>query len=121
MATCDNCNIIFTKKSGNKGLYRFSLEKQLPYSGEFARTALENVTGAKFTPASKKSGSKFLCPSCWSSLNDTVKYQHSMKKFWAKTDEETYIGSKRKQTDTEFDSITKKPRFTSTPKAVSVF
>ena len=122
MAACANCNKKFDKKSGKKGYYRFSLEKSLPNSDLVARDVLTDLTGVGFTPMSVKSQGQFLCPSCWSSLNDTVKYQKSMKQFWSRTEQKTYIGHKRKMTTSTVDEpTTKKPRFTSTPIPVCVF
>lgn len=118
MATCANCDKEFQKRNDNKGFYRFSIEKTLD-AGELARDALSKLTGTAFTPNPSTRKGRFLCPSCWWSLNETVRYRVSLNDFMGKTDDQTYIGAKRKQQSSTTVSA-KKPRFTSTPLKVSL-
>jgi len=107
MASCANCDKIFKKRADNKGFYRFSLEK-CTTSGEPAREALSSLTGANLTPVGSKRQGQFLCPECWSDLNDTVRYKKSLQEFWGKTGPRTYVGAKRKIGSKEQDFIKSK-------------
>lgn len=113
MSACANCDTLFEKKSDDKGYFRYSLENSLS-TGKIAREALNNLTGGSLTPVSVKRRGQFLCPACWSNLNDTVRYQSSITEFWSKTGHTSYIGKKRK-VDSKTPKSTKKPKLTSTP------
>ena len=116
MELCANCNSEFKERSDKRGSFRFSVEKKLPNSDITARDALCSATGAPFTPASKRKG-RFLCPSCWWTLNGMVKYKKSMDEFWGKSVPTSYVGAKRKAPDIpDMASAAKRPLFTSTPK-----
>lgn len=119
MASCANCDKVFQKRADDKGFYRFSLEK-CTTSGEPAREALSSLTGTKLTPVASKRQGQFLCPECWSDLNDTIRYKKSLQDFWGKTNPRTYVGTKRKLGSSEKGFI-KKPRITSTPLQVISF
>ena len=114
MAACANCDKEFDKRQDNKGYFRFSLEKPTT-SGTVGRDALSTLTGSTFTPVSSKRHGQFLCPACWSSLNDTLRYKHSLQEFWKRTQDGTYISGKRKISWKVPVSTIKKPKFTSTP------
>ena len=117
---CSNCAKRFVKKPDNKGFYRYSLESSLPKSSEIARETLSKLTGVQFTPVSNKSRGQFLCPVCWCRLKDTVSYQRSLNEFWERTKPATYIGHKRgSESSTKHEVFPKRPRYTSTPLAVS--
>ncbi|VDI47020.1 Hypothetical predicted protein [Mytilus galloprovincialis] len=114
MATCSNCDREFEKRHDNKGYFRFSLEKPTT-SGGVAREELSALTGVPFTPVSNKRQGQFLCPSCWSNLNDTVRYKSSLHELWGNTQANSYIGGKRGSDGIKQSSTVKKSRFTSTP------
>lgn len=80
MTNCANCDLPFEKMGDRRGYFRYSIENALPNSGQVARDALNKFTGNSVTPVAKKSG-KFLCPSCWASLSDSVRYQNSLNEF----------------------------------------
>ena len=107
-----NCNAAFEKR--DKGYRRYSLEKEIPTTGKAARLHVEDITKTVVTPVAKKTEAKFLCAVCWSSLNDTVKYNRAVAEFFGSTASDSYIASKRRA-ESSFHSVTKKPRFTSTP------
>lgn len=116
MASCANCSKDFTKRPGDKGYYRFSLENSLHAGNLTARDLLIDVTGSQFTPVSSKRKGQFVCPDCWNKLNDTARYQHSLKEFWGRTGSDSYIDQKKRQsTGSTRSSPIKKARFTSTP------
>ena len=119
MAACANCNKAFEKKS--KGFFRFSLESLLPLGNQSARDILSSLTGSSFTPVSSKRKGQFMCPECWSSLNKTIRYQHSVNEFWKRTEDDTYIYHKRKSDSPRKSPIKKICRITSTPCQVSFF
>ncbi|CAC5389596.1 unnamed protein product [Mytilus coruscus] len=112
MATCSNCDREFEKRHDNKGYLRFSLEKPTT-SGGVARDELSALTGVPFTPVYNKRIGQFLCPSCWSNLNDTVRYKSSLHELWGNTQANSYIGGKRGSDGIKQSSTVKKPRFTS--------
>lgn len=115
MAACANCNKAFSKKKGDKGYFRFSLENSLT-GDQSARDLLTDVTGATFTPVSSKRLGQFVCPECWTRLNDTAKYQNSLNEFWGRTFSDSYISQKKRHsTGITKTSPIKKARFTSTP------
>ncbi|VDI12582.1 Hypothetical predicted protein [Mytilus galloprovincialis] len=115
MAACANCNKAFSKKKGDKGYFRFSLENSLT-GDQSARDLLTDVTGATFTPVSSKRLGQFVCPECWTRLNDTAKYQNSLNEFWGRTFSDYYISQKKRHsTGSNKTSPIKKARFTSTP------
>ena len=115
-SSCANCNKTFDRKPGNRGFYRFSLENKLPHSNETAREALSSMIGKSLTPVTIKRRGQFLCSSCWASLDDTARYHSAIQEFWGCTDDETYIGQKRKGGDSgDSTGMRKRPRFTSTP------
>ncbi|VDI05718.1 Hypothetical predicted protein [Mytilus galloprovincialis] len=92
--SCANCNKVFIEKPNNSGYYRYSLENSLPCGDESARNILVNITGSQLTPVPNKRQGQFLCPECWSKLNDTAKYQKAVTEFWKRTDNDTYIAQK---------------------------
>ncbi|CAC5386073.1 unnamed protein product [Mytilus coruscus] len=94
MAACANCNKAFSKK-GDKGYFRFPLENSL-HGDQSAKDLLTDVTGATFTPVSSKRLGQFVCPECWTRLNDTAKYQNSLNEFWGRTFSDSYIRQKKK-------------------------
>lgn len=108
------------KKPDNRGYFRFSLENSVHHSSQTASDVLSQLTGADFTPIANKSRGQFLCPECWSKLNDTVRYQQSLDKVWEKTQDTTYISQKRKNT-TGRTSPEKRARYASTPLHVSIY
>lgn len=119
-SSCANCNNIFGKKPDDRGYFRFSLENIVHHSSQTARDVLSQLTGVDFTPIANKSRGQFLCPECWSKLNDKVRYQQSLDKLWEKTQDTTYISQKRKGT-TGRTSPEKRARYTSTPLQVTIY
>ena len=117
MDSCVNCKAAFDERA--KGYRRYSLEKEIPTTGKPARLHVSEITKAAYTPVSKKTEAKFLCAVCWSSLNETVKYNRAMEQFFGNTASDSYIASKR-GADTSFQTARKKPRFTSTPLKVRI-
>ncbi|MES9880856.1 MAG: hypothetical protein ABW185_08250 [Sedimenticola sp.] len=115
---CSNCESEFKRRPNNKGYYRFSLDNTLPQSDSIAKDALGNLTGSQFTPVSSKRKGKFMCPSCWSKLADTVQYRRKVEDFWSCTEHGSYIGQKRKGTN-EQSGTSKVPRFTTSTPASS--
>lgn len=109
MASCVNCNSAFKSKTG--GYYRYSLEKVVPKSGLPARDHLCEITGSFITPV--KGHDKFLCPSCWNKLTETVRFKSSRDSFFGSTTSTSYVG--RKRTSQLTSSPPKRPRYTSTP------
>ncbi|VDI43070.1 Hypothetical predicted protein [Mytilus galloprovincialis] len=97
--SCANCNKVFIEKPNNSGYYRYSLENSLPCGDESARNILVNITGSQLTPVPNKRQGQFLCPECWSKLNDTAKYQKAVTEFWKRTDNDTYIGTQATKWD----------------------
>ncbi|CAC5425927.1 unnamed protein product [Mytilus coruscus] len=106
--SCANCNKVFIEKPNHSGYYRYSLENSLPCGDESARNILVNITGSQLTPVPNKRQGQFLCPECWSKLNDTAKYQKAVNEFWKRTDNDTYIAQKRRLTLTPGKSPLKK-------------
>jgi len=111
--------IIYSGKN-HRGYFRFSLENIVHHSSQTARDVLSQLTGADFTPIANNSRGQFLCPECWSKLNDTVRYQQSLDKLWEKTQDTTYISQKRKGTIGR-TSPEKRARYASTPLQVTIY
>ena len=105
-----------------KGFQRFSLEANIPGTKTSARSALERLRTTPITPASKKTA-KFLCPICWKELSNAYKGLVSMEErisaFWEKTEESSYLSSKKRTRSATTPTATPSPRKLKTPKVVT--
>lgn len=87
-----------------------------------ARAALKTITKTKLTPHKSAKEGRFVCPSCWSLLGQSQKYQKCLQSFWSVTHETSYVASKTTSRGSqEAASCTPSPIATSTPKPAVSF
>ena len=118
--TCCNCGSNCVEKV--KGFQKFSLAANIPGIKISARSALERLRTTPITPTSKKTA-KFLCPVCWKELSNAYKVLVSMEErisaFWEKSEEPSYLSSKKRTRSARTPTATPSPRKITTPKVVT--
>ena len=109
---CCNCNTKFEVKTW--GISRKSLESKIPGTDISVRKALEKLRETPITPAETRKTQKYLCMDCWNKLGNAYRSLLAMENkiscFSAKTQEGSYIASKKRLQPEQTPSKTPKAR-----------